>query len=156
VYAYQQKAASNSLSHTLACTHRDMHKHTRTYMHTHTHTHSYTYTHTHTECVYISSRQNPTHKHTRTHTHTIKHWVCVYQEEAASNSTNGTQPLPCPPDAPNCHKLENLGVPVSHWPWAEAKAKRQWETRLARQLTRYIHFCSRTHTYIHTCVYEDI
>jgi len=59
------------------------------------------------------------------------HAVC--QQETAANAT-----LPCPPDAPNCHKLEDLGVPVSHWPWAEARAKRQWETRLARQLTRCV------------------
>ena len=52
-------------------------------------------------------------------------------QETAANATR-----PCPPDVPNCHKLEELGVPVSHWPWAEARAKRQWETRLARQLTR--------------------
>jgi len=56
------------------------------------------------------------------------------EEEDAETAANAT--LPCPPDAPNCHKLEDLGVPVSHWPWAEARAKRQWETRLARQLTR--------------------
>jgi len=59
------------------------------------------------------------------------------EEAAGANATNATTTtMPCPPDAPNCHKLEDLGVPVSHWPWAEAKAKRQWETRLARQLTR--------------------
>lgn len=56
------------------------------------------------------------------------------EEEDAETAGNAT--LPCPPDAPNCHKLDDLGVQISHWPWAEARAKRQWETRLARQLTR--------------------
>lgn len=31
----------------------------------------------------------------------------------------------CASDVPGCKKLGELGVQVNHWPWQEARAKRQ-------------------------------
>ncbi|MGB1599426.1 MAG: hypothetical protein ACPIOQ_42155, partial [Promethearchaeia archaeon] len=54
--------------------------------------------------------------------------------DEAGGSGNVTA-VPCPPDAPNCHKLEGMGVKIGGWPWQEARAKREWEVRLAREVT---------------------
>ena len=54
--------------------------------------------------------------------------------DEAGGSGNVTA-VPCSPDAPNCHKLEGMGVKIGGWPWQEARAKREWEVRLAREVT---------------------
>ncbi|EKX41888.1 hypothetical protein GUITHDRAFT_164256 [Guillardia theta CCMP2712] len=53
-----------------------------------------------------------------------------------TQSLNQTEsnPVTCASDVPGCKKLGELGVQVNHWPWQEARAKRQWEQRLAGNL----------------------
>uniref|UniRef100_A0A7S0I0C3 Uncharacterized protein n=1 Tax=Hanusia phi TaxID=3032 RepID=A0A7S0I0C3_9CRYP len=53
-----------------------------------------------------------------------------------TQSLNQTEsnPVTCASDVPGCKKLGELGVQINHWPWQEARAKRQWEERLAGNL----------------------